>query len=170
MLGLIHDASELGDLLPDLIGHRSPLDAGGLGRFLGEGGGDEGRDDATAALAGMRQHVPGKVNPAALPGRVEHLADRRLDALVGVRHHQLDAAQAAASELAQELRPDQLGLGRADLHAENLAPAVTIDADGDDDGDRDDAAAAAAPQVSGVDPDVGPPRRVRGFRFEQYWR
>ena len=53
-------------------------------------------------------------------------------------------------ELAQELRPDRFGLGRADFHAENLAAAVTVDANGDDDGDRDDAAAAAHLQVSGA--------------------
>lgn len=40
---------------------------------------------------------------------------------------------------AQEFRPDRLGLRRADLRVQNLAPAVGIDADGDDDRDRDDA-------------------------------
>ena len=43
---------------------------GGLGVVLGEGGGDEGGDDAPAALAGMRQHVAHEVDAAALPGGV----------------------------------------------------------------------------------------------------
>ena len=75
---------------------------------------------------------------------------------MGVGDDQLDAAQAAPRQLAQELRPDRLGLGSADLHAQNLAPAVGVDADGDDDGDRDDASAAADLQVGGVDPQIGP--------------
>jgi hypothetical protein len=75
---------------------------------------------------------------------------------VGVRHHQLAAAQAAAGELAQELGPNRFGLGHADLHAENLAPAVAVEANRDHDGDRDDAAAATKLQVGGVDPDVRP--------------
>lgn len=41
-------------------------------------------------------------------------------ALVGVGHDQLYAAQAAARELAHERGPERLGLGRADVHAENL--------------------------------------------------
>ena len=49
-----------------------------------------------------------------------------------------------------------LGLGGADLHAQHLAPAVAVDADGDDDGDRDDAAVLADLQVGGVDPEIGP--------------
>ncbi|CDX20891.1 hypothetical protein MPL3356_340078 [Mesorhizobium plurifarium] len=45
-----------------------------------------------------------------------------------------DPAQTAPGELAQELRPDRFGLGGADLHAQHLAPAVTVDAHGDDEG------------------------------------
>lgn len=51
---------------------------------------------------------------------------------------ELDATQAATCQLAQELRPDWLGFRCANLHAQHLAPAVRIDADGDDDGDQDD--------------------------------
>ena len=82
------------------------------------------RDDAASALAGMRQHVAHEVDAAALPGGAEHLGDGGLDALMGVGDDQLDAAQAAARQLAQELRPDRLGLRGADLHAQHLAPAV----------------------------------------------
>ena len=69
---------------------------------------------------------------------------------------QLDAAQAAAGELAQEGGPEGLGLGGADVHAEHLAPAVAVDADRDDHRDRDDAAVLAHLHVGGVDPEIGP--------------
>ena len=155
-LGLVHEGGELGHLGPELVGDAAPLGAGGLGVVLGEGGGDEGRDDAAAALAGMGQGVAHEVDAAALPGGGEHLGDGRLDALVGVGDDQLDAAQAAPGELAQEVGPEGLGLGGADLHAEHLAPAVGVDADGDDDGDRDDAAGLADLHVGGVDPQIRP--------------
>jgi hypothetical protein len=54
-LGLVEEGGELGQLGPQLIGDPSPLQPGGLGIVLGEGGGDEGGDDAAAALAGMSQ-------------------------------------------------------------------------------------------------------------------
>ncbi len=41
-----------------------------------------------------------------------------------IGNDELDAAQASPRQLAQELRPDRLGLGRADFHAEHLAPAI----------------------------------------------
>src|SRR5262249_58382366 len=59
-------------------------------------------------------------------------------------------------QLAEEGRPEGLGLGRADIHAEHFAAAVAVDADGDDDGDRDDAAGLADLHVGGVDPQIGP--------------
>ena len=87
---------------------------------------------------------------------VQHLGDGGLDALVGVGDDQLDAAQAAPGQLAQEVGPEGLGLRGADRHAQHLAPAVAVDADRDDDRDRDDAAVAADLHVGGVDPEIGP--------------
>ena len=123
---------ELGQFGAQLVGDLAPLLARGLGVVLGEGGGDESGDDAAAALAGMGQGVAHEVHAAALPGGAQHFGDGRLDALVGVGDHQLDAAQAAPRELAQELGPEGLGLRRADIHAEHFAPPVAVDADGDD--------------------------------------
>jgi hypothetical protein len=68
------------------------------------------------------------------------LATVALMPLVGVGDDELDAAQAAAGELAQERRPERLGFGRPDVHAENFASAVTVDAERDDHRDRHDAA------------------------------
>ena len=104
----------------------------------------------------MRQRVAHEVHAAALPSGVEHLGHGGLDALVGIGHDQLDAAQAAAGELAQERRPEGLGLGGANIHAEDLATAVTVDADRDDHRDRDDAAILAHLHIGGIDPQIRP--------------
>src|SRR6201996_7040990 len=73
-----------------------------------------------------------------------------------VGDHRLDAAKAAPGELAQERGPERLGFRRADIHAENLAPAIGIDADRNDHRHRDDASLAAHLHVGGVDPQVRP--------------
>ena len=56
---------------------------------------------------------------------------------MGVRDHQLDPAQAAPGQLAQELGPERLDLGRADVEPQHLAPAVRIAADRHDHRYRD---------------------------------
>jgi hypothetical protein len=48
-LRVIEEAGELGQLGPYLVGNSVPLGSGRLGIVLGEGGGDEGGDDAPAA-------------------------------------------------------------------------------------------------------------------------
>ena len=93
LLGLVQQRGELGQLGPDLVGDLAPLGPGGVGIVLGEGGGDERRDHAPAALAGMGERVAHEVHPAALPGGAEHAGDRGLDALVRIRDHQLDAGR-----------------------------------------------------------------------------
>ena len=70
---------------------------GGRGVLLGKGDRDEGGDDAATLRAGMRHDVEHEVRATARPASLEHVGDRRLDAL-----HQLDAAQAPACKLAQE--------------------------------------------------------------------
>jgi hypothetical protein len=62
---------------------------------------------------------------------------------MGVGEDELDAAQAAPGKLAQEVGPNVLGFGGADRQAQDLAPAVAVDADRDDDGNRHDPAVAA---------------------------
>jgi hypothetical protein len=48
---------------------------------------------------------------------------------MGVGDHQLDAAQAALLELAQERGPERFRFGRPDVHAQHLAAAVAVDGD-----------------------------------------
>ena len=61
-LSFVQEGGELGQLRAQLIGDSAPLSSCGLGVILGERGGDEGRDDAPAEPAGMRQHVAHEVD------------------------------------------------------------------------------------------------------------
>jgi hypothetical protein len=118
----------------------------------------------------MGEDIAHEVNAAALPCRAQHLGDSGFEAFVGIGDHELDASQSPAGQLAQELRPDRLGFGCANFHAEHLAPAVGIDAHGDDDGNRDNASAAADLQVGRVDPQIGPIALDGAFREGLYLR
>src|SRR5512144_551347 len=140
-----------------MVGRFAPLGSGGIGIILGEGGGDERRNHAATALAGMGQCIAHEMNPASLPSGVQYFGDGGLQAFMGVGDHQLDPAQAAAGELAQEARPEGLGLRRADIYPQNLAPAVRVNADRNDDGDGGrPAVLTTSLQVGGVDPQIGP--------------
>ena len=63
--------------------------------------------------------------------------------------------QAAAGEAAQEPGPEGLGLGRADRHAEDLAPALVVDRDRDGHRDRYDAPGLAHLQIGRIQPEIG---------------
>jgi hypothetical protein len=58
-----------------------------------------------------------------LPAGDQDLGDGRFDH----RRSQLDAAQAAPRELAQERGPKDLSLGRANIYAEQFAAAIAVD-------------------------------------------
>jgi hypothetical protein len=63
---------------------------------------------------------------------------------MSIRDHELHPVQATPSQLAQELGPEGLGLGRPDIESQHLTPAVAVDADSDDRGNRDAAAGQPA--------------------------
>src|SRR5436305_1360259 len=46
-----------------------------------------------------------------------------------IRDDKLDAAQTAPGEFAQECRPERLRLRWTDIHTQDLAPAIAVDAD-----------------------------------------
>ena len=99
MLGLVHDRAELRHLGPDLVGDGAPLGAGGLAGVLRDGGGNEGGDDPSPALAGMGQGVPGQLPGWLADALTRRALDRRgggLDAFARVRNHSLNPAQAGA--------------------------------------------------------------------------
>src|SRR3954447_15652094 len=105
-LGLVHGGGELRPARAQLVGDLTPDLAAALAVLLEEHGADGGRDHAVMSLGHVGQHVAHEVDAAALPGRLEHLGDRRLEALVGVRDDQLDAGQAALLQAAQEAEPE----------------------------------------------------------------
>jgi len=107
----------------------------------------------------VAQHVPQEVHGAALPGAAEHLGDRGLEALVGVRDAELGAGQAAGAQGAQELTPEGLGLGLADVDADDLSAPALVDAVGDDQSLVADAAQLPDALHLGVEPEV----RVAAF-------
>ena len=146
----------MGDLGPELVGDLTPLDLRAVGVLLGEGGGDEGGDDAPTLAAGMGQQVAGEVHAASLPGGAEDPGRGGLQALVVVGDHQLHAAQPAPSEGAQELGPEGLGLRRADRHAQDLTPALVVDGHSHGHRDRDDASGLAHLHISRIQPQIGP--------------
>jgi len=139
--------------VPASFGDLAPLGCCGLGIVLGERGGYEGGDHARSALAGMRQRVLRmKWTRQSCQPVLTTLANSGLDAGVGVADDEFDAAQAAADELGQERRPKRLSLGRTDVHAEHLAPAVTVEHRPRQSPRRHDAPGPAQSRVVGVDP------------------
>jgi hypothetical protein len=86
----------------------------------------------------------------------QHLGGGCFEAFVGVRDDELDPAQPAARQLAQEIAPERLGFGSADIQAQHLAPAVAVDVDRDDGRRRDDAPAPAHLQIGRIEPHIRP--------------
>jgi hypothetical protein len=154
--GLVHQRCQFGDLRSELIGNLAPLQAGHFGILLGKGGGDEGGNDAPALLAGMRQDIAHEMHAATLPRGVQYFGNGRLEPLMRVRDHQLDAPEAAPCQRAQKLGPESLGLGGADGDAQHLASAIAVDGDGNDHRDGDDATGGANLEVGRIQPEIGP--------------
>src|SRR5215211_2199200 len=96
------------------------------------------------------------MHATALPGGAEDAPDRRLQPLMGIGDHQLDAREAALGQAPEECAPESLGLGGADVQPDDLAAALGIDGHGDYRRHGDDAPALALVQVGGIEPEVGP--------------
>ena len=75
---------------------------------------------------------------------------------MSVGNDQFDAFQAAALELAQGVGPENFGFRRADVHAEDFASPVGVDADRDDHRHADHSAFLADFEVRRVDPQIRP--------------
>ena len=88
-------------------------------------------------------------------GAAEHLGDRGPQALVGVGDAELRPGEAAGPEAAQELAPEGLGLGLADVDADDLAAPRLVDAVGDHQRLVAHAAGLAHALHLGVEPEVG---------------
>ena len=66
------------------------------------------------------------------------------------------AASGRLGQVLEEVGPEHLGFGGADVEADDLALALGIDGDGDYRGDTDDPSALAHLEVGGIEPEVGP--------------
>ena len=75
---------------------------------------------------------------------------------MGVGDDQLHAGQAAPNEVLQEVRPEDLGLGRSDVQADDLAPAFGVDGHGDYGRNADDPPAFAYLEIGRIEPEIGP--------------
>ena len=93
VLGLIHQLGEIFEPWPERIGDLAPLGDGGLVVVLDEGGADHGGDHLALALGDVGERVSHEMNAAPLPGGVQDLGDRRLEALMGIGDDQLDASE-----------------------------------------------------------------------------
>jgi hypothetical protein len=92
------------------------------------------------------------VPAAALPAGVEDAADRGFEAFMGVGDNQLDAAQSASVQAAQELTPERLRFRRSDMQADNFAFAIGVCGHSDYCGDTDNTAALPLLEVRGIEP------------------
>src|SRR5919109_1793851 len=87
------------------------------------------RTQACTRITSHRDHLPDDRCPhsghtmdgAALPGTAEHLRDSVLEAFVCVGDNELDAAEAALDERAQDLAPERFRLCLAAVEADHLA-------------------------------------------------
>jgi hypothetical protein len=133
------------DVLLGVLEHRRDLRQrslelrGGLAEALAgvlTGGGAEDRTDQrrqqpVLVLASMPEAVAEEVHGAALPRRAEDLGQRGLQPGVGVTDRQLHADQAALDQRPEELAPERLGLGLADVQTDDLAASGLVHGVGD---------------------------------------
>jgi hypothetical protein len=84
-------------------------------------------------LAHVATEVAQEVDRAALPRRAERPRDRGLQAGVRVADGQLHPDEAARDERFEELGPERLGLGLADVQADDLAPSGLVNGVSDHD-------------------------------------
>jgi hypothetical protein len=123
-LGILQQPGDLGRMRAQLLDHLGQPDAGLASRGGGEDPADRAGDQRLLRPADVAEHVAQEVHGAALPRAAQHLGDRGLEAGVGVGDGELDALQPTNPQAAQELAPEALGLGLADVQAGHGAAAV----------------------------------------------
>lgn len=126
--------------------------AGAGAIWLDEGLAQRGCDHAGLRSRHVGEGIAHPVHAATLPGGGEDAADGGLQPLMGVGDDQLDAAQAAALQTAQEVTPEAFGFRRTDLQADDFAPALGVCGHSDDCRDTDNAAALTLLEVGGIQP------------------
>ncbi|GEC10682.1 hypothetical protein SSP24_83370 [Streptomyces spinoverrucosus] len=120
-LGVQGHLPDLGELLPEHVGHRVELVMDGFGGGLDEDGADGRRDHFPGSLGYHGEHISQEMDTTTLTGGAEHdLADRGQQAAVAVGDDQADPAQPALAQGPQELAPERLGLAVTDHHTQHL--------------------------------------------------
>ena len=90
---------------------------------------ESGRDEAAFGAAAVALHVSDEMDGASLPRAGEDTFDRFLEALVLIGHRETHPRQPSGAEPAQELEPERLALGLADIDADHLTPAGLVRGD-----------------------------------------
>src|SRR5262245_32898834 len=103
----------------------------------------------------MPERLAEEVDGAALPGTVERLRDRRLQAGVRIGDDQLHPAQAALDQAAQEAAPEWLRFALADIEADHLPVAGLVHRIREHERLGHDPAAVSDFLDLGVQPEVG---------------
>jgi len=153
--GLLEDGADLGQAVGQLADRFAEPAAGAFAGVGVEDRPDQRGQDTVLVFAGVAETVSEEVHGAALPGRPEHLGQRCLEARVSVGDGQLHTDQATGDEVAQELPPERLGLGFADVQADDLAPAGLVHGMRDDNRLARHPAAVADLLDLGVDEQIG---------------
>jgi hypothetical protein len=125
------------------------------GRTRGEDAADRARHQWLLRPGDVAEHVPEKVDSAALPPAAEHLGDGSMQASMGIGNDQLHPLQPAGSQAAQERPPECFGFGLTDVQADNFAATGLMHAVGDYQGLVPDPARLTNPLHLGVQPQVG---------------
>lgn len=127
-LALIHQLLELWPVGTGLVGSAAPGQPGALPIRLQERLAQRCRGHGLRSLADMGERVAHLMHAAALPGRAEDAGDRRLQPLMGIGDDALRALQAARHQALEEVGPEPLRPGRADVQADDLVPPFGVQA------------------------------------------
>jgi hypothetical protein len=127
-------------------------------RVIAVVGGEDRADDRAQHVVLLAAHVaaqiPEEVHGAALRRRPEDLGERGLQARVGVADGELDADQPARDEATEEVAPERLRFGLADVEADDLPAAGLVHGVGDHDALALHAAAVSDLLDLGVDEQI----------------
>ena len=111
VLGRVHQFGGFVELRSHVVSHFPPLAVCILRCLLGESGADHRGDHGLLGLGHAGEDVAHEMDAAALRRGGQHLLHGAFEALVLVGDDQLNATQTPAGELAQEHRPEGLGVG-----------------------------------------------------------
>jgi hypothetical protein len=103
----------------------------------------------------VAERLAEEVDGAALPGTLQGLRDRGLEAGVRVGDDQLYSSEAALDQATEEAAPERFGLALAHVEADHLAVARLVHRIGQHRRLRHNAAAVADFLDLGVEPKVG---------------